>query len=40
MVLYPSRFEFFEYLPDNIQVGPARLHARLPKSFPVSCHDH
>ena len=20
MVLYPSRFEFFEYLPDNIQV--------------------
>ena len=21
MVLYPSRFEFFQYLPDNIQVN-------------------
>lgn len=25
MVLYPGRFEFFEYLPDNIQVGACRL---------------
>ena len=33
MVLYPGRFEFFEYLPDNIQACSEYISVIEPKSY-------
>ena len=37
MVLYPGRFEFFEYLPDNIQVSGRGVTAL---GTGISCPSH